>query len=150
MQRSIINKNPLIAIFYLILFFFYESLSSIYLFLPPLLALLFLLFTQAIKSNDLPFTLYIGLYLIIFEADKGYLAFSSIVYFILIYKFLLPKIEQSFSCSFCIKITYVLLAYFGFYIFTLFLSNIFMVSIPEFNYYIVYYIIIEFFLVSLL
>jgi len=150
MQRSIINKNPLIAIYYLILFFLYESLSSIYLFLPPLFALLLVLFAKALKDDDLFFSLYIGVYLIIFEADKGYFAFSSIVYFILIYKFILPKLTQNFNCISCIKISYVLLAYIGFYIFTLFLSKIFMISIPEFNYYIIYYIIIEFFLVSLL
>ncbi len=150
MQRSIINKNPLIAILYFLLFFLYESLTSIYLFLPPLLAFLFVLFTKAIKDDDLFFSIYIGVFLIIFEADKGYLSFSSIIYFLLIYKFILPKIVQNFSCSFCINIVYVVLSYLGFYIFTLFLEKIFIISIPELNYYIVYYMIIEFFLVSLL
>jgi len=150
MQRSIINKNPLGAIVYLLLFFFYESLSSIYLFLPPLLAVLLVLFLKAMKDNDFYFVLYIGLYLIIFEADKGYIAFSSIFYFIFVYKFIEPKLVQNFNCSFCIKISYVLLAYLGFYLFTLLLSKIFISVTPELDYYLIYYLVIEFFLVSLL
>ncbi len=150
MQRSILNKNPILAIFYLVLFLVYESLTSIYLFLPPLFALFFVLFIQAIKKENIFLIFYISLFLFIFETDKGYMAFSSIIYFILVYKFILPKVVQNFSCVFCIKISYVLIAYIGFYIFTLFLAKVFMIPTPTINYYMLYYIIIEFFLVSLL
>ena len=150
MQRSILNKNPLTNLIYLLLFVMYESLSSIYLFLPPLLAVLFILFTKAIKEKDTVPLFFIGFLLLIFEADKGYIAFSSIIYFTLVYKIIIPKLKKSFSCSSCLKISYVLLAYIGFYIFSLFLSTIFLIPIPEFNYYIIYYIVIEFFIVSLL
>ena len=150
MQRSISHQKPLIPFIYIILFVIYGSLSSIYLFLPPLLAVLFVLFSEAIRREDLLMLLSVSVCLLMFEANKGYMLFSSIVYFALVYKFVMPKIIQNFSCTSCIKISYVLLAYLGYYIYLLLISNIFLLPAPEINFYIIYYIVIEFFLVSLL
>ena len=150
MQRSISHQKPLVPFIYIILFIIYGSLSSIYLFLPPLLAVLFVLFSNAMKREDLLMLILVSICLLMFEANKGYMVFSSIVYFALVYKFVMPKIIQNFSCSSCIKISYVLLAYLGYYIYLLVISNIFLLPAPEINFYIVYYMIIEFFLVSLL
>ena len=150
MQRSLTNKKPLESILYIILYVLYESLSSIYLFLPPLFAVLFVLFVNAMKSEDTVSLFLIAFCLIIFEADRGYMLFSSIIYFTLIYKFLIPKITQNFSCLSCIRLSYVLFAYLGFFLFSTFLSSIFLIPTPSINYYIVFYIVIEFFLVSLL
>jgi hypothetical protein len=88
--------------------------------------------------------------LVVFEAENGYALFSTIIYFYILYKYIMPKIIQNFNCNSCIKIVIVLLAYIGFYIFQSILSNIFLLPIPSFNYYIVYYIVIEFFIVSIL
>ncbi|OQY40443.1 MAG: hypothetical protein B6229_01750 [Spirochaetaceae bacterium 4572_7] len=150
MQRSISHQKPLVPFVYIILFIIYGSLSSIYLFLPPLLAVLFVLFSNAMKREDLLMLILVSICLLMFEANKGYMVFSSIVYFALVYKFVMPKIIQNFSCSSCIKISYVLLAYLGYYIYLVVISNIFLLPAPEINFYIIYYIIIEFFLVSLL
>ena len=151
MQRSITNKKSLASLLgYFFLFVIYESLSSIYLFLPPMFAVLFLLFANALKSKNNLALLFVSLSLVLFETDRGYMLFSSLIYFVLIYKFILPKLQQNFSCQSCIKISYVLLAYLGFFFFTLLLSNIFLIPVPSINYYIVYYIVIEFFLVSIL
>ncbi len=151
MQRSIPNKKSLTDNFsYIIFFIIYESLSSIYLFLPPLFGVLFVLLINALNKNDNITFIFVSFCLLIFEADKGYTIFSSIVYLLLIYKFILPKIIQNVSCYSCIKLLYILLAYLGFYMFNLFLANIFLLPIPSINYYIVYYIVIEFFIVSLL
>jgi hypothetical protein len=43
-----------------------------------------------------------------------------------------------------------LLAYMGFFLFSLLLAKIFDTPMPALNYYIIYYIVIEFFLVSML
>jgi len=150
MQRSITNKKPVESILYIILYAIYLSLSSIYLFLPPLFGVLFVLFARALKNEDTISILFISFCLVLFEADKSYMLFSSIIYFTLIYKFLMPKITQNFSCVSCIRFSYILLAYIGFYLFSTLLSNIFLIPMPSINYYIVFYIVIEFFLVSLL
>ena len=150
MQRSILNKKPLEIFLYIILFIVYESLSSIYLFLPPLLAVLFILLAKALKSEDIQTIIIISFCLVVFEAEKGYILFSSIIYLLLIFKFVMPKLSQNFSCNACVSFSYILLSYIGFYIFSLLLSNIFLLPIPSINYYVIYYIVIEFFIVSIL
>lgn len=150
MQRSITYNQPLVLFFYLVLFVIYSSLSSIYPILPPLFALLFVLFSKALDRGDTLFVLLVSFCLIIYEANFSYILFSSIIYFYLAKKIIMPKIEQSFSCSSCIKMAYVLFAYLGYFFFLTLLSNIFLLNTPEINYYIIYYIVLEFFIVSLL
>jgi protein-S-isoprenylcysteine O-methyltransferase Ste14 len=150
MQRSITNQRVVRPFIYVALFVFYSSLSSIYLFLPPLLGVLFVLFIRAQEREDILALVLICFSLLIFEANFGYLFFSSIFYFYVASKFLLPKIEQNFNCYSCVRIMYVLLAYIGYYLFLILLSKIFLLPLPHIDYYIVYYIVIEFFLVSLL
>ncbi len=150
MQRSITHKKPIEKIFYILIFAVYEGLSSVYLFLPPLFAVLFILFAQALKKKDVVSLFFISLCLLIFEADKGYVIFSSIIYFAFVYKFITPKLAQNFNCVSCVKSAHVVVAYVGFFLFSALLSNIFLTPMPDINYYIVYYIVIEFFLVSLL
>ena len=150
MQRSITNQDHTLTLGYVVLFVLYSSLSSIYHFLPPMFAVLFMLFTRSLQRDDFLYVLIISFCLIIFEANHGYRLFSSIIYFYIIYKFILPRIVQNFSCNICVKLSYLLLSYIGYFLFLMLISNIFLLPEPELNYYIVYYIVIEFFLVSLL
>jgi len=150
MQRNITYKNPLTIYIYFTLFLVYESLSTIYVFLPPLLSVLFVLFADAIKKEKLVNIILLIFSLIYFETEYGYLLFSSIIYFLLIYRFVIPFLNQNFNCYACIRLAYVLLAYVGFYFFIFLLSSIFLLPIPDIYYYIVYYIVIEFFIVSLI
>ncbi len=150
MQRSLTYKNSLTPLLYVAFFVIYESLSSIYLFLPPLFSVLFLFFINALDKEDSLAIFLIIFCIVIFESDKGYPIFSAVIYFVLIYRVVLPKLIQNFSCPPCIKISIVLLAYLGFYFFNSLLSNIFLTPMPSINYYIVYYIILEFLIVSIL
>jgi len=70
--------------------------------------------------------------------------------FILIYKIIIPKITINLNCTVCANFLYIVIAYLGFYLFLLLISNIFLMPNPYIDYYIVYYIVIEFFLVTLL
>lgn len=150
MQRNLSNKKPLVLLLYISIFIVYSSLSTIYLILPPMLAVLFVLYSNAIKKDDFSAIMLISFCLVIFEANSGYPLFSTIIYFTLVYKFIMPKIIQNFSCNSCVKIAYVLFAYIGYYLFLMIVAKIFMLPLPNINYYIIYYIIIEFFFVSLL
>ena len=150
MQRSISHQNSLTTLLYVVLFILYSSLSSIYLLLPPLFGVLFVLFSKSLESRDTISILLIAFCLVIFETNMGYPLFSSIIYFTLVYKLVIPKIEQNFNCNSCMKLSNVLLPYVGYYLFLLLISKIFLLPLPSFNYYIIYYIIIEFFLVSIL
>jgi len=150
MQRSIFDQRPLSILSYTVLFIVYESLSSIYPLLPPLFAFLFVMFVKTLKNRDSMGTVLISFYLMIFEANQGYILFSTIIYFTLLYKLVVPKIETNFSCKSCILFLYVLLAYLGYYLFISLISEIFLLPQPGISFYIVFYILVEFLLVSLL
>jgi len=150
MQRSISHQNPLTILLYVVSFIIYSSLSSIYLLLPPLFGVLFVLFSRSLEKEDIVAVVLIAFCLIVFEVNMGYPLFSSIIYFTLVYKLIIPKIKQNFDCNSCLKLSNVLLPYIGYYLFLLLISKIFLLPLPSFNYYIIYYIIIEFFLVSIL
>ena len=150
MQRSISNQNSLSPFFYVALFVLYEGLSSIYLFLPPLLGVLFFLFIRAFKKEDLLSIILVVFSILVFESENGYLLFSTVIFFALTLKFILPKIEQNFNCSVCVKVSIVLLAYIGFYFFSSILASIFLLPMPSIDYYVIYYIVIEFLIVSIL
>jgi len=150
MQRSISNKKPIVPFIYIGLYVLYSSLGSIYPFLPPLLSVLFVLFSRALDREDTVALFLLSFCLLVFEANYGYWIFSSIIYFYIQYKFIMPKIIQNFSCNICIKISYVLFTYIGYFLFLTLLANIFMLEAPAINYYIIYYIVIEFFIVSLI
>ena len=150
MQRSIPNQKPVTSLLYIALFVIYGSLSSVYIVLPPLLAVLFALYSDAIKKDNFAAILFISFCLVVFESNKGYPLFSSIIYFTLAYKFVIPKIIKNFSCVSCVKISYVLLAYLGYYLFLMIIAKIFLLPQPNIDYYVIYYIVIEFLFVSLL
>ena len=150
MQRSISHQKPIVPFLYIIFFVLYESLGSIYLFLPPLLAVLYIFFSKALDNNDTYSLFLVVLCLIVFEANYGFILLSSVIYFYVLYKLIMPKIVQGFSCTTCIRAATVVLVYFGYFLFLTLLSNIFLLPQPSINYYIIYYIVIEFFLVSLL
>jgi len=150
MQRSISDQKSLTLFIYIIVFIIYSSLSSIYPSLPPLFSLLFIMFSRALDRKEILYTVVVSFLLIIFEANFGYFLFSSIIYFYLVQRFFIPKLIQNFSCPLCIKISYVLLAYIGYFLFLTLISSIFLLPVPTINYYIIYYIIIEFFLVAIL
>ena len=150
MQRSITHKNSLAPFIYVALFLVYTAFTGIYLFLPPLLSILFFLFTKSLKHEDSVALFLISICLVIFESQNDFMLFSTIIYFLIIYRYLLPKLYVNFSCISCIKISTVLLAYIGFFIFNSLLAYVFLLPEPSINYYIVYYIVIEFFIVSVL
>lgn len=150
MQRSISHQKPVIPFLAVILFVLYDSLGSIYPFLPPLLSVLYVLFSRALNNDDTLSIFVVVMCLVVFEANYGYILFSTVVYFYILYKFIIPKVIQNSSCTVCIRALMVLLVYFGYFFFLSLLSNIFLLPQPSINYYIIYYIVIEFFLVSLL
>ena len=109
-----------------------------------------MLLIQALNRDNTIGVLFISFCLVIFEAENGYILFSSIIYLFIAYKFILPKVIQNFNCYSCVKFSYIFIAYIGFFMFNTLFSNIFLLDLPGASYYIIYYIVIEFFIVSLL
>lgn len=150
MQRSISYKNPLTPYLYVVAFLLYTALSGVYLFLPPMLAILFIFFSKALKKEN-PVSLFlIFICLLLFEAENGYVLFSTVIYFAVMYRYIMPKITQSLGCNSCIKLLTVILVYIGFFVFHSVLSSVFLLPEPSINYYVIYYIAIEFLIMSIL
>jgi hypothetical protein len=150
MQRSLSHKNSLTPLLYAALFIIYTALSGIYLFLPPFFAILYVLFSKALMQEDVISLTLVSFCLLFFEAQNSYMLFSTIIYFSLIHKYVVPKIKQNFSCNLCVKFAIVLLVYIGFFLFNLLLANIFLLPMPSINYYVIYYIAVEFLILNLL
>jgi len=147
MQRSFTYKKILTGSLLVLTFVLYQSLSSIYLLLPPMLGVLFFSFINALNKEDLPKLLLVMLLLLVFEAEKDFLLFSSLVYFTFIYRFVIPRLQIMISCKICLKIILLVLAYLGFILFSYVLSQVLWVEAPSIDWHIFYYMFLEFFLV---
>ena len=147
MQRSLTYKNILVGIGLSIGFVLYQSLSSIYLLLPPMFAVLFFYFINALEKENLSRLLLVILLLLVFEAEKDFLLFSSLVYFTFIYRFVIPRLRIMINCRVCLKIIFVVIAYLGFIFYSYILSQVLWVEVPTFDWHIFYYMFVEFFLV---
>ncbi len=143
MQRSLTYQDigKLVALFALLLF--YEVLSSIYLYLPPLLGLAFLLFVYAIEHDRLEYLVFTLAYLLVFETDREFLLFSTLFFFTIAYRIGLLKLRQIVSCDKCLDYMSIALAYLGFWFFSIILNQIIWIDLPQFDWTIFYYIFIE-------
>ena len=150
MQRNSTYPFALKGFSLFLLYLLYESLGNIYLFLPPLFGVLFFYFIRALDRQDVSLLLLVMAMLLLYEADKGYLFFSSLVYFAFVYKFLRPKLLQMIECKRCILFIYIVAAYIGFWLFTLLLQQVLWMEMPTLDWHVLWYIIFEFFVVTLL
>ncbi len=145
MQRSLTNKKKLTAIVIVAAFVLYQSLSSVYLLLPPLLGVLFFYFVRALENEDLHSLILIIILLLVFEAEKDFLLFSSLVYFTFIYRFVIPKLRVLINCWFCLKVMFLFLAYPGFIVFSYILNQVLWVEVPRVDWHMIYYMFAELF-----
>ena len=150
MQRSITYPFYIRAIPLFILYLFYESLSSIYLFLPPLFGILFFYFIRSLEKQDISLLLFVSLLAMVYEADKGYLFLSSLVYFSFVYRFILPKLEQLVQCRRCLDFINMVIVYIGFWLFSLLLEQIFWLEYSTIDWHVLWYIVFEFLLIGIL
>ncbi len=150
MQRSLTYQDGINLFFVLLLYIVYESMTTIYLILPPLFTLLFFYFREAIERESYILLGYVTVMLLFFEADNGYMLFSSIAYFTLLHRYIIPSLETIITCEICLKVLMVLFVYIGFYFFSLLNSYLFFTAAPEIDSFVIYYMVIEFIIISLL
>ena len=150
MQRNLTYQTALLGFSYFIAYLIYISMSSIYLLLPPLLGVLFWHYQEALKKHNFGYLLLITSMLLIFEVEKGFLLFSSVIYFALFQHLIVPKLKQYVNCTECLKLIYVTLIYLGYMLFIVLIHQIFWMPMPSMDWYIIYYILIEFLIVSVL
>lgn len=150
MQRSRADQNPLIWLFAALVFTVYEALAMRYLFLPPMFGVLFFLFVRTLdRRQSIAFAAVIVM-LLVAESAKGYQLLSTLFFFTLSYFVVLPRFKSAVSCSLCLNAFIAAYAYFGYYLFVLLFAQMFALSVPQMDYRVLFYVVIEFFLIGLL
>lgn len=150
MQRNRNDQTPLIWLFTAVAFTVYEALTMRYLFLPPMLGVLFFLYIRALDSRkSVPFVAVTAM-LIVAESANGYLLLSTLFFFTLSYFIVLPRFKSAVSCPMCLNAFIVSYAYLGYFVFALLFAQMFALPAPHLDYRVIFYIAIEFFLVGLL
>ncbi|MGA9045945.1 hypothetical protein [Sulfuricurvum sp.] len=150
MQRSFPYQNVISRFFLVGLFIVYISLSSIYLLLPPLVAILFFAYYNALSKHDLFGLIIVALMLLIFEAEKGFWIGSTLLFFTVLSRYLLPKLEQLIQCRICMGAIFVALAYPGYWIFMWIANGVLLLPPPAIDWHIGLYMIIEFLMITAL
>jgi hypothetical protein len=150
MQRSFSYQNVISRLFLVALFIGYISLSSIYLLMPPLLAILFFAYHNALSKHDLFTLITIIAMMLVFEAEKGFWFGSTILFFTVLSRFLLPKIEQMIRCKICMAAIFVGLAYPVYWAFIWFFNQLMLLSVPSLDWHILLYMIVEFLVIAVL
>ncbi|HEX5329923.1 hypothetical protein [Sulfuricurvum sp.] len=150
MQRSLPNQNVISRLFLVVLFIGYISLSSIYLLMPPLLAILFYAYHNALSKYDLFGLVTIIIMMLVLEAEKGFWFGSTVLFFTLMSHYIIPKIEQVIRCRICMAAIYVGLAYPAYWIYVWFVNQLFLLSVPMIDWHILLYMIIEFLVIAAL
>jgi hypothetical protein len=133
---------------YFIFLLFYELLSTIYLVLPPLLGIGFILFIHFIRKQDVKNISLVVIFLLFYDLQRDYIILTSVIFY-LFFLFFLPKIEQLFDCRKCLLSFYILLVYSGHWIYMNAIHHIFSKDLISFDWHIFYYAFFEFFLVLL-
>ena len=150
MQRSLTYQNTLKYALWSILYWGYISLGSIYLLLPPLLAPLFFFFHKSLRTNDSALLFFVVVDIFVLEAQKGFMALTLLIYFLLLERFVVPELEQNINSRRLRHFITVFLTYVGFILFSALLAQIFLLPALQPSLHIVYYIFIEFLIVSVI
>ncbi len=148
MQRSLSYQNVINRLVLVGFYVFYISMSSLYLLVPPLLAVLFYLYHDALRKNDLFGLSIVALMLLVFEAEKGFWFGSTILFYTFLSLYVLPRLELTIQCTLCLKGIMVLMAYPGYWIFMWFINYLLLLSVPALDWHILLYIIIEFLVIA--
>jgi hypothetical protein len=150
MQRSIINKDYL-KIFYLILLVIYDSIATVYILLPPLLGIIAIYFYQSLKDSTIYFTYALIIFLLILEANREFIFFSTSIFYIISYYYIIPHLKNITTCKKCLETIYIIIAYIGYIIFSIVLSYLLDTDFISIDIFLVIeYILIEIFIILVL
>lgn len=147
MRRSSINKNYLSIALLSLCMGFYLIMSSLYTSLPIFVGLFFVyIMVNYENEKEKLFVFLAFLYLTIFDLNKGFYLFSSLLTFVLFYNLFASKIKNFLTCGNCILAIYIIVAYIGHYLVNTFIAYILNQDAPLFSQDYLYYMLIDFIL----
>ncbi len=149
MQRNIDDKKNIIYFFLFLLSIIYETLTTIYPYLPPLMALVFWIFLFAWKNNNKTLLTFVILYTLFFEVDHSLPLFSTLLLFVLLKDFFY-KLFTLFSDMKIIKISAVIAVYGLYPVLIYILHKLFKIEYFQIDIYFIGYILVEIFILLIL
>lgn len=143
MRRNSTYQNALNTGLYLAFLIIYNFFSSMYLFLPPLFAVLFLYFIGLVK-NLRYYTMFCFIIIICsFEVSKGFYPGVLIVVYSLVYIFLFPKITTIFSNYNLFEFFYAPIIYILYFLLNSLIILFYNANVDIWSMMIVWYIVCE-------
>jgi hypothetical protein len=152
MRRNSFNYkliNPSYILFVLALL--YGLFSSMFYYLSPLIGLSFYYLLEHFEDENYYLeNVFIFIYVTFIEINYGMFLFSFLIFFMIFYKIVLKAIKESIACKWCLPILYITLGYIGYYLFNLFLCDIFNLEAPMIGFGYVVFIVTDIFLAYIL
>ena len=122
----------------------YQVLSASFVYLPPLMGIIFVLATLEAREEYFQKSLYFLLpYSVLIEAIHGFFIFSTAVVFIVFYSLYAKKLVLALKLANLIFFVLVLITYLGTYCFSILLSYALNLHIMTFGDFYLYYIAVE-------
>ncbi len=119
-------------------------MTSLYTFLPLFIGVFFAYIVVSFEDEKSRFYIYLSfIYLSIYDLNKGFYLFSSLLLFIIFYNLFVEKIRNFFSCNNCILAVYVTVAYIGHFLLNSFIAYILNQDRVVFSKDYFYYILID-------
>ena len=141
MQRIRTDYRPLETVFWFGALIIYESLCTLYAYLPPMFGLV--LAYLYVKDDEKTY-FFVFAYLLFFEANHSHIIFSTWLYAWIFMKFIMPLAEENIVCKRCLHVLAIFVAYIGFYFFTQIFNFLLGIQGESFEYLIfLYYIVVE-------
>jgi len=127
MRRDSVNYTTINSAYILFGFaILYAIISPMFYFLTPLIGFCFYYLAMNFENEDRKLeNILILLYITFVELNYGLFIFSFLLFFLLMYNLVLKPLKESIIDRWILKIIFILIAYFGYYIFNHFLGNIF-------------------------
>jgi len=152
MRRNSVNLravNPTYIFFALAMI--YGLIAPIFYYLTPLIGLCVYYLFEHFEDEDYYLeNLFIFIYMAFIEINYGFFLFSFLMFFLLFYRGILKIVKESIECKGCLPILYIIFGYVGYFLFNLFLSNIFNLERPDIGWAYLVFILTDIFLAFLL
>ncbi len=144
MRRSSTDQNYLRFTLICLSLVVYQIMSSLYTYLPLFVGVFFAFIVINFENEKSKLYIYLSFaYLTIYDLDKGFYLFSSLLSFLIFYYLFVEKIRNFFSCSNCIIAIYVVAAYLGHSLLNSFIAYILNQDMPSFSQGYFYYIALD-------
>lgn len=144
MRRSSTDQNYLRFTLICLVLVVYQIMSSLYTFLPLFVGVFFSYIVINLEKEKSRIYIYLSFaYLTIYDLNKGFYLFSSILFLMIFYYFFVERIRNFFTCSNCIVAIYVVSAYLGHSLLNSFIAYISNRDIPPFSQGYFYYIFLD-------